>query len=49
MLEVAPVLVLMHAIHDDAVVLRRATSVVLVVGTKTVLILIVPQVHSNKM
>ena len=36
---------LLHAVHEDAVVLRRSTSVVLLVG---VVILPVPQVHSNR-
>ena len=37
---------LLHVVHDDAVVPRRATSVVLVVhvGVRTV----VPQVNSNR-
>ena len=43
--DVAHVQVLLHVVHDDAVVSRRATSVVPVVG---VVILPVPQVHSNR-
>ena len=39
---------LLHVVHDDAVVSRRATSVVPVVGVRTVVILPVPQVHSNR-
>ena len=35
-------------VHDDAVVSRRATSVVPVVGVRTVVMLPVPQVHSNR-
>ena len=48
----AHVEVLLHVVHDDAVVSRRATSVVLVVqvhvGVRTVVTLPVPQVHSNR-
>ena len=47
--EVARVQVLLHAVHDNAVVLRRATSVVQVVDVRTALIVQVTQVHSNKM
>ena len=46
--EVAHVQVLLHVVHDDAVVSRRATSVVPVVGVRTAVIHPVPQVHSNR-
>ena len=41
---------LLHVVHDDAVVSRRASSVVPVVhvGVRTVVMLPVPQVHSNR-
>ena len=43
---------LLHVVHDDAVVSRRATSVVPVVhvhvGVRTVVVLPVPQVNSNR-
>ena len=43
---------LLHVVHDDAVVSRRATSVVPVVhvGVRTVVLVVlpVPQVHSNR-
>ena len=40
---------LLHAVDDDAVVLRRVTIVVQVVGVRTAPILPVPQVHSNEL
>ena len=46
--KVAHVQVLLHVVHDDAVVSSSATSVVPVVGVRTVVILPVPQVHSNR-
>ena len=48
--EVAHVQVLLHVVHDNAVVSRRATSVVPVVGVsvRTLVMLPIPQVHSNR-
>ena len=45
---VSRLLMFLHVVHDDAVVSSRATSVVPVVGVRTVVILPVPQVHSNR-
>ena len=39
---------LVHVVHDDAAVSRRATSAAPVAGVRVAVIPLVPQVHSNR-